>query len=293
MARADDCHTGTPHLRAAALLAAALALAGCQLGMPGREGAPAARASADGTRFVERDVEAPEVFQAEEPGLWDGRPSLGGVWVAHPGVGDPERAIIRNAETGASVAGALFRRERDQPGPRFQVSSEAANALGILAGRPTPIRVTAVQLRQVPVSAPAAAPDLPDAPPAQEEATAAAPQPPAAEPEARRGLRSIFQRRRPAPAVAVEPAPVSGVPVAAEAVGALPEAPVADPVGALPPAPAAAEPPARRGLRSLFQRRRPAPAVAIEPEVAPVDPVAAPPAAPASRAATTAAAIWR
>lgn len=48
------------------------------------------------TKLVERDVEAPEVFSTSEAGLWDGRPSLGGVWAAHPDVGEPERVIIRN-----------------------------------------------------------------------------------------------------------------------------------------------------------------------------------------------------
>ena len=43
--------------------------------------------------LVERDVEAPGVFQVTEAGLWDGRPSLGGVWVAHPDVTEPERVI--------------------------------------------------------------------------------------------------------------------------------------------------------------------------------------------------------
>ena len=40
-------------------------------------------------KLVERDVEAPDAFQVTEKGLWDGRPSLGGVWVAHPSVKDP------------------------------------------------------------------------------------------------------------------------------------------------------------------------------------------------------------
>jgi rare lipoprotein A len=52
---------------------------------------------------TERDVEAPEVFDVTDEGLWDGRPSLGGVWVAHPDATDPERVMIRNTETaGAS-----------------------------------------------------------------------------------------------------------------------------------------------------------------------------------------------
>jgi hypothetical protein len=97
------------------------------------------------TRLVERDVEAPEIFQVTEEGLWDGRPSLGGVWVAHPTADDPERVIIRNDENGRFVIGALFRREHDSPGPALMISSDAAAALNILAGDPTPVQVTALR----------------------------------------------------------------------------------------------------------------------------------------------------
>ena len=186
----------TTHAGALALLAAAFLLAGCQLGGTGPDGTPALR-SAETTQMAERDVETPEVFEMTEPGLWDGRPSLGGVWVAHPDATDPERVIIRHAETGASVTGALFRREREHPGPRFQISSEAAAALGILAGAPTPIRVTAVRLQQVEVAPP---------PPAETEPAADETAAEAAEAEAPRGLRALFQRRR-ASAVATEPDP--------------------------------------------------------------------------------------
>lgn len=100
----------------------------------------------------ERDVEAPEVFDVTDEGLWDGRPSLGGVWVAHPEATDPERVMIRNAETGRFVIGALFRRERENPGPPLQVSSEAAAALDLLAGNPTSLQVTALR-REAPAAA--------------------------------------------------------------------------------------------------------------------------------------------
>lgn len=96
-----------------------------------------------------RDVEAPEIFAEAETGLWDGRPSLGGVWVAYPDVPEPERVVIRNVENGSSVIGALFRRERDNPGPRFQISSDAAEALNILAGAPTGIEVVALKRETV------------------------------------------------------------------------------------------------------------------------------------------------
>ncbi|NOX41282.1 MAG: SPOR domain-containing protein [Alphaproteobacteria bacterium] len=102
------------------------------------------------TRLVERDVEAPDVFQTTDSALWDGRPSLGGVWVAYPGDIQPERVIIRNEENKKFVIGALFKRERDNPGPKIQLSSEAAAALGILAGKPTVLNVTALRRESVP-----------------------------------------------------------------------------------------------------------------------------------------------
>ncbi|WP_420860447.1 SPOR domain-containing protein [Algirhabdus cladophorae] len=101
---------------------------------------------------TERDVEAPEVFSVSEPGLWDGRPSLGGVWVAHPDVVDAGRVIIRNTKNDKFVIGALFRRERDNPGPALQVSSDAAEALDILAGAPTAMSVIALRREAVPVA---------------------------------------------------------------------------------------------------------------------------------------------
>lgn len=110
-------------------------------------------AQSQSTELVQTDVEAPEVFQLTDQGLWDGRPSLGGVWVAHPDVTDPERVIIRNQTNGQFVIGALFRRERENPGPALQVSSDAADALGMLAGAPAELNVTA--LRREEAAAPA------------------------------------------------------------------------------------------------------------------------------------------
>ena len=101
------------------------------------------------TKIVERDVEAPEIFDVTEAGLWDGRPSLGGIWVAHSDVVEPERVIIRNTTNGKFVIGALFRREREIPGPRLQASSDAAAALGMLAGAPVQLSVTALRRETV------------------------------------------------------------------------------------------------------------------------------------------------
>lgn len=149
--------------------AVALALSACDengqfnLGAkPAEEGAT--EGSAKSVKLVERDVEAPEVFQSNDSGLWDGRPSLGGVWVAHPDVTDPERVIIRNSTNDKFVIGALFRKDRTMPGPKLQVSSDAAAALGMLAGQPVQLNVTALRRESVPDPAAAPAQDAIDAP---------------------------------------------------------------------------------------------------------------------------------
>ena len=140
-------------------LLATTVLTGCdsngQFQFPQLGGAASTEQASPSVQLVERDVEAPEVFQVTDNGLWDGRPSLGGVWVAHPDVVDPERVIIRNTENGKFVIGALFRRERAQPGPALQVSSDTAAALGMLAGAPASLQVTALRREEAPVEAPA------------------------------------------------------------------------------------------------------------------------------------------
>src|SRR6056297_489139 len=123
----------------------------------------AATTDSASVKLVERDVEAPDVFQVTDMGLWDGRPSLGGVWVAHPDVKEPERVIIRNNENSKFVIGALFRRERENPGPVLQVSSDAAAALGMLAGAPSQLNVTALRREEAQVPDPEAASAAPAA----------------------------------------------------------------------------------------------------------------------------------
>ncbi|UWQ73759.1 SPOR domain-containing protein [Leisingera sp. M658] len=146
--------------RVAAAVLGLLLMAGCEDGpklaflQPKAKGGGEVQASSS-TKLVERDVEAPDVFQVTEAGLWDGRPSIGGVWVAHPDTKDPERVIIRNNANGQFVIGALFRREREIPGPRLQVSSDAAAALGMLAGAPAELNVTALRREEVSNEAPA------------------------------------------------------------------------------------------------------------------------------------------
>lgn len=136
-------------------------LAGCddtgQLGFLKPQPSASTAGSTRSTKLVERDVEAPEVFNVTDQGLWDGRPSLGGVWVAHPDVTEPERVIIRNESNGKFVIGALFRRERELPGPKLQMSSDAAAALNVLAGAPAPLNVIALRREETEAPAEAAA----------------------------------------------------------------------------------------------------------------------------------------
>lgn len=144
----------------------ALALAGCQLGAGGGAtagGSTAASGDARSTKLVDRDVEAPEVFNVTDSALWDGRPSLGGVWVASEKATDPERVILRNPANGKFVIGALFKREAFNPGPALQISSDAAAALGLVAGQPATISVTALRREEVPVEAPDATRPILDA----------------------------------------------------------------------------------------------------------------------------------
>ena len=156
-----------PKAPLALLLIGTTALAACQPGSnpfarkpTGAETEGAATRAATSVTLVDRDVEAPEVYQVTDQALWDGRPSLGGVWVAAPDATDPERVILRNPENGKFVIGALFKREVFNPGPKLQISSDAAEALGLLAGQPARISVTALRREEVAAETDAAKPLL-------------------------------------------------------------------------------------------------------------------------------------
>ena len=92
-------------VRVVACLGVVLTVAGCvPAGSPSEDAGAGAAADTPPSLFgaspapVERDVESPDVFSMTGTALWDGRPSLGGVWVAHSSVRDPERVIIRNTK---------------------------------------------------------------------------------------------------------------------------------------------------------------------------------------------------
>ena len=190
--------------RGGVALLAALALAGCEDGLgAGTAGDAAASSAGVGAALGAADVTAPDVFHVTEPGLWDGRPSLGGVWVAHPDVTDPERVRIVNQSNGQEIVGALFRRERDLPGPALQVSSDAAEALGMLAGAPSTLDVTALRRREA-APPPAAAAPVTDAP------AAAAPVTQAPAADAPAAPAPVAETQAPVAEAAPAPAPQTG-----------------------------------------------------------------------------------
>lgn len=149
---------------------ACVALAACEPGTgnthtttaAGLEGGDAAPATS--VRLVDHDIEAPEVFQTSDMGLWDGRPSLGGVWVASSDAKNPERVIMRNPANGKFVIGGLFQKDASRPGPKLlQLSSDAADALGMVAGQPATVTVTALRREEAGKPTPDATKPLLDA----------------------------------------------------------------------------------------------------------------------------------
>lgn len=147
------------------------------------------------------------MFSTRDRALWDGRPSLGGIWVAAPDVTAPERVLIRVPGSGKSVIGALFRREREFAGPPLQLSSEAANALGIYAGMPTEVEVVALRRAEAPdISAALPPPPAPEAAARVEPATVTV-DPPAAAPAPRGTIFGRLFRRDPAARAASVPVP--------------------------------------------------------------------------------------
>lgn len=219
------------------ILGTAFFVSGCEMGGTGSNTSED-RPVQMGGRVSNQDVESPDLFQARENGLWDGRPSLGGVWVAYPGVTDPQRVVIRNETNGKSTVGALFRRERENPGPKIQLSSDAADKLGILAGQPTMLSVIALQRKE---------PEQPETPPAEGEAA--------------EGIEGQESEDVAAAAVAAVEA-VEGQPEADGATAADDATPVIEPVP-------------EAGSSSSFGRRAPRPSATAAPAEVAVDGTAA------------------
>lgn len=153
-----------------ALLLGAAMVTGCE-DFPGGSSEPSAQINTTSgqLRIEERDVEAPDVFSLRSRGLWDGRPSLGGVWVAVPQNVEPDRVRITNLDNGKSVEGGLFRKEVANPGPDILVSSDAAAAIGMQAGAPAEMEIVVLRRETVEIAPPVPITQL-DPPPAEEDA---------------------------------------------------------------------------------------------------------------------------
>lgn len=93
------------------------------------------------------DVEQPDVFQATDMAMWDGRPTLGDIWVSVPDAIQPERVMIRNEKTGLEVKGAMFVRDTQATGTDapIKLSPGAARALGVAPMELARISVTAIR----------------------------------------------------------------------------------------------------------------------------------------------------
>lgn len=135
------------------------------------------------TETIETDVVAPEAFSIKDTALWDGRPTFGGIWIAHPDAETPERVRIRNEETGEEIIGALYKRERDFPGPKIELSADAALALGVLAGTPTKLSIVTLRRKTVEVEVPVDETNSPMTTPLQRPAETPKPEAPKPAPE--------------------------------------------------------------------------------------------------------------
>jgi cell division septation protein DedD len=87
------------------------------------------------------------LFFAEAQTLWDGLPSMGGVWAAHPGIGRSMVVEAVNLDTGRSMRLPALRLNQRPGRPVIQLSAEAALALGMAPGRLTMVRLTGLRAK--------------------------------------------------------------------------------------------------------------------------------------------------
>jgi len=94
-----------------------------------------------------QDIKQPDVFQATDMAMWDGRPTLGDIWISVPDAIQPERVVIRNEKTGLEVKGAMFVRETSPSaaGAPIKLSPGPARALGVAPLELARISVTAIR----------------------------------------------------------------------------------------------------------------------------------------------------
>ena len=183
--------------KSAFIVACAFGLTACVDNTNSSSSEPSAQKQNPSLSSSGKEVPAPEIFSLSDRAVWDGRPTLGGVWVAHENSRIPTRATITNTANGKSTTGALWSKSKGIPGPAFTISSDMANALGMKAGVPVTIKVVALTKEVV------QAPPTPEAEPAEatSEPTKSAETEPSAEEveeKPKRGFR-LFGKRKDTP----------------------------------------------------------------------------------------------
>jgi len=111
----------------------ALSISGC-----GGQGSP------DALTVVFEDTEEPGAFFREGLGRRTANTDAGGLWAVVRELPRAESAVVRNLRTGAEVTVALFAARRSVDVTDVELSTEAADALGI-GEEPVAVSVTAVR----------------------------------------------------------------------------------------------------------------------------------------------------
>ena len=95
---------------------------------------------------VEKNLEEkPKILNISTSVIWDGQQTLGGNWVSHPAVNNPEKVLIKNTSNGKSIVGAVFQHANSLKKDTAIISSDAANSLSISKNDKTEISIVAVR----------------------------------------------------------------------------------------------------------------------------------------------------
>jgi len=92
--------------------------------------------------------EKPEILDISASVTWDGEQTLGGNWISHPNVDNPERVLIKNVSNGQSIVGAIFQQTKKMKTETAFISSDAARALGISKNKQTKVQIIAVRVAE-------------------------------------------------------------------------------------------------------------------------------------------------
>ncbi|MCB1351746.1 MAG: hypothetical protein KDK03_03290 [Rhodobacteraceae bacterium] len=90
------------------------------------------------------DKPRPDVLSRSGPAIRGKESEAAGLWGVVPRLPHPERALVENAATGASVVVALYSGTPGARGAAIRLSPEAADRLGLLDA-PVEVRITALR----------------------------------------------------------------------------------------------------------------------------------------------------